>query len=527
MDNMQKHNKKEKKIDKISRKGLINGFSVISVLVIIPVFFLTALFLLFFPRSQVSALEKRNLATFPKFSLSSLFSGQFTEELGTYYDDTVPYRDSFKTAGYNFKSVFGLHTENEIRVIGAPAKIPTASDPAESASAAESGPSASSASSGINASAPESASSEEVSYVSEDLYGDEEPEVDDYQNVILVKQGGHWRALELFGGGSGNDYVAALNAIHEDLGSGVTVYSMIDPLSSEYYMPESWAEYSASQNDCIESINSRLDPGIVGINVAPVLSHHTKEYIYLRTDHHWSPLGAYYAAETFAKAAGVDFKDLSTYEERVIERYVGSMYGYTGDASLNSDPDVFTYYVPSNYDKCTTYYYDSDFNYIDSWDFFYDIWEPESNAYLTFMASDEYVVKVQTNVHNGRKLMIVKDSYGNAIPGYLFGSFEEIYVADMRFFGCNLIDFARQAGITDMLFTMTSFSAVGNGESLEYLRTQYKGVPIIDGALETSSASEAPESGSAPEDEPEPEEGGGSDGTEEDTSEEPEENDTE
>ena len=92
---------------------------------------------------------------------------------------------------------------------------------------------------------------------------------------------------------------------------------------------------------------------------------------------------------------------------------------------------------------------------------------------MTFMGGDEQVVRVKTNVKNGRKLAIVKDSYGNAIPGYLFGSYEEIYVIDMRYFDLNLVNFVKEQKITDLLFTMVAYSALGeNSEKLDILRTQ-------------------------------------------------------
>ena len=107
------------------------------------------------------------------------------------------------------------------------------------------------------------------------------------------------------------------------------------------------------------------------------------------------------------------------------------------------------------------------------WDFFVGVGDPQHNAYLTFMGGDEQVVRVKTNVKNGRKLAIVKDSYGNAIPGYLFGSYEEIYVIDMRYFDLNLVNFVKEQKITDLLFTMVAYSALGeNSEKLDILRTQ-------------------------------------------------------
>ena len=69
--------------------------------------------------------------------------------------------------------------------------------------------------------------------------------------------------------------------------------------------------------------------------------------------------------------------------------------------------------------------------------------------------------------------MIVKDSYGNAIPGYLFNSFEEIYVIDMRYCYVNLVNMIKENNITDLVFAMVAYSEVGpNSENLEVLRTQ-------------------------------------------------------
>ena len=55
--------------------------------------------------------------------------------------------------------------------------------------------------------------------------------------------------------------------------------------------------------------------------------------------------------------------------------------------------------------------------------------------------------------------MILKDSFGNAIPGYLFGSFEEVHVIDSRFFTWNISDYIRDYGITDILFANNAFHA--------------------------------------------------------------------
>ncbi len=324
----------------------------------------------------------------------------------------------------------------------------------------------------------EQSSAEQVSHD----YRQEDAEYTVENGLIVVNQDGHYRALELFGGGTGNAYVDALNDLRGQLDSSVRIFSMPIPLACEYYLPANYEEYSANQKEYFDDVASRLNDGITSVDADSVLGQHVTEPIYLRTDHHWCPLGAYYATQEFAKAAGLDFKDLNTYESKTISNFVGTMYAFTEDPHIKDDPEDFTYYVPSNYSECETDYYDTSFNYSWSGNFFQDVGNPESNAYLTFFGGDEQIVKVRTNVDNGKKLIIIKDSYGNAVPGYLMGSYEEIYVVDMRYFNLNLVDFIEQMGISDVLFTMVSYSVFGdNSYGLSDLLTQHKGETIVDG----------------------------------------------
>lgn len=479
----QTNSPREKKgLDKISRRGVIHGFSILSIWNLIPVFFLIALFLLVIPRAKTSNIEKRELAKFPEFSFSALFSGDFTEQLGNYYNDTVPGRDSFKTLGYRIKSLFGIHPEDEVNVIVRPDPVP-GKDTSETSKNPDSSASESSGEQSQNPASQNESSASESSAESSQSEPPPAEEVSVENGLLVVKQNGHYRALELFGGGSGNAYVEALNNIREDLSSDVRIYSMVIPKACEYYMPRGYEDSTVNQKEILDSIAERFSSGITYVEVETVLGAHADEEIYLRTDHHWTPLGAYYAAKEFAAKAGVPFKDLSTYEAHDIEGFVGTMYAFTRDIHIHDDPETFTYYTPANLDSCTTYFYDTEYNYTGTGRFFQGVADPEVNAYLTFMGGDEKIVKVKTDSYNGRKLLIVKDSYGNAVPGYLFGSFEEIYVVDMRDFGCNLIDFVEDRGITDLLFTMVTYSAVGdNADNLETMRTQAKGEPIIDEA---------------------------------------------
>lgn len=281
----------------------------------------------------------------------------------------------------------------------------------------------------------------------------------------------HWYGIQLYAGGYNQDlYIKSVNAFADDLDGTAQVYSMIAPTNGDFYCPESYGEYNASQIKDINYIENNLGDKVKSVNCYDVLKEHKDDYIYFRTDHHWTSLGAYYAAEQFAKAAGVPFAEMNeeNYEKKVIEGFVGSLYGSTGNANLLNDPDDFEYYVPANDYRC--YYYDMSYNLDGKYPFF--IQQEARNAFGTFMGSDKKIVRVETDVKNGRKLMVIKDSYGNVEIPFYMNSFEEIYVTDVRFFDLNAIDFIKQNGITDVLFTMCTFSAAGqNCEGIEMMRT--------------------------------------------------------
>lgn len=454
----------------MSRRALENGFSTISVLLLVLLMAVSIGFLVFFPRSKQSLIEKRDLEPFPTFSLASYFSGEFTAGVTKWYDDTVPYRDDFKNMGNNIKGLFGITTDDTAVIIGNPVK--PVKPESNSNKTENSNTEASKNNNNSNTS-----KNDESSETSQKDFRQENAEGGYENGMLIINQNGHWRGLELFGGGSGNNYASSLNELHKQLGDKIKIYSMPAPLASEFYTPANFADYSASQEDCFNNISSKLDDGIIPVNISSVLRKHTEEPIYCRTDHHWQALGAYYAAEAFAKSAGVDFADISSYKKVDTEGYVGTLYAFSGDSRLLNDPETFTYYEPSA--ESETYYYDQSFNYQYKGSLLCDV--DVANSYLRYLGGDSYVAKVKTAVKNGRKLVVIKDSYGNAEIPFYTSSFEEIYVVDVRYFERNLVNFIKTVGATDVLFTMSAYSVVGeNADNIYNLMTQDSSSTITD-----------------------------------------------
>ena len=165
------------------------------------------------------------------------------------------------------------------------------------------------------------------------------------------------------------------------------------------------------------------------------------------------------------------FADISTYEKVTVPGYVGTLYTYTKDAKLLNNPEDFEYYKPAN--SFDTYYYDISYNGGTKGNFFIDFTNMKGSLYCTFMGGDCKIVRVaNSSVNNGRKLIVLKESYGNALIPFLTASFEEVYVVDIRYFELNVIDFIRQHGITDVLFANCAFTATGpNCKHFERIRT--------------------------------------------------------
>lgn len=450
------------------------------------------------PRSTESMIEKRELDKLPEFSFETYFSGDFTAGVAHYYTDTVPMRDDLKRIGSQIKSVFGLpKSEGGVKFVGnvnkldqnKPAQSPSSgqssAQPPESGTTPSSGEQPPVTPVGNNGNAGlEGAAGRHMDGATpapaDNPFTNQDAEYSEKNGIIIVKQDGHYRGLELFGGGSGESYAQNLNTLHSTLGDGVSIWSMPAPLACEFYTPKNYENYTANHSDCFDAIAAKLNPGIHSINVCPVLSQHVEEPIYCRTDHHWQPLGAYYAAQAFAQAAGVSFDDISTYKKMTREGFVGSLYSFAGDAAeLLNDPEEFVYYMPGK--DYQTVYYDTSFNYLWDEDDFFQEGAEGSDSYMIYLGGDQYIVKADTPTKNGRKLLVVKDSYGNTIPPFLVGSFEQIYVADMRYMERNLVSFIKDMGITDVLFTMSSYSLVGDAaNNLETLMNQNVGETVTD-----------------------------------------------
>ena len=416
-----------------------------------------------FPRPRYSELEKRDLATFPSFTLDSLWSGDYAEAVGKWFSDSQPFRDDFMA--------FSMMVENWTVLRFGDDHVTYHASTEGLADFAEA--------EGMEAEEPvaEDDGRNPGGYVNK-LTADEKAKVAN-AGIVIIGRDKNVRALMCFGGSAkaGTPYANVCNKYVQTF-PGVNVYCMVVPSAAAFYMPEKVQKMSKDQSATIRNIYSHLDSAVHAVDVYTVLGEHAGEDIYLRTDHHWSPRGGYYAAKALAEAAKLPFNDLSHYDEHTIERYVGSMYRYSKDVSVKRSPEDFVFYKPRDVEYKTTYInYSINESYKVTGEsgpvagnYFYTYKNGSGQAYCTFMGGDNKITQVRTSTKNGRRVAIVKDSFGNAIPGYLFYTFEEVHVIDLRYFTRNIVNYVKQHQITDFVMAHNVVFATSSTTMSAYSR---------------------------------------------------------
>lgn len=448
-----------------------------------------------FPRSVYSELERRDLNTFPEFSWERLASGDFTTAVSAWYSDSEPFRDVFMSLSMDLRKARALNVGSEEEQI---TFIAGDTDPEPEAVAD-----------------PEMLDEMAMSDPFEDmpegpLGADPDADGDLDQKakianhgILIVGSAPNARALMAYRGKAGGDsYANVINTYKNKFGGDVNIYCMVIPTAVEFYCPEKAKSATNSEKATIDNLHSKLLPTVRKVDLLPVLSQHTDEAIYLRTDHHWAPRGAYYAARELARVAGVPFMDMSTYDEHVTHRFVGTMYGFSKDVSIKNSPEDFYYWTPNGVTYTVTYtVYDIDSEYrvigehkpYTSNQFFFHFKDGSGSAYCTFMGGDTKITKVVTSTKNGRRLIILKDSFGNALPGWLFGSFEEIHVIDGRYFTKNMVDYVVNNKITDIVFCNNVFKAYAGGRQyLRFLEQRGSGIYVPKKPATVDSVAPAP-----------------------------------
>lgn len=247
-------------------------------------------------------------------------------------------------------------------------------------------------------------------------------------------------------------YAKTINRAGSKLGKSYHLYTMIAPTSVGITIPDNKADKvnSSDQQKAIQNIYKKIKKPVQKIELYDTMMQHRTEYIYFRTDHHWSALGAYYAYRQFCEDTERTPYELSQYRKKSFGNFIGTFYG-DSNKNKNLRKDTLEVYYPQcelTMKTCT-----DQGNMVSS-----KVIEDASGygigaKYSAFLGGDNsYSVITNKDVKDSSACIVVKESYGNALVPYLADHYHKVYVVDYRYWTGKLSDLAKQNKVQDILF---------------------------------------------------------------------------
>ena len=211
------------------------------------------------------------------------------------------------------------------------------------------------------------------------------------------------------------------------------------PEVNRYFLPVE------NQWEQLSGIRSYLGGAFEEISVLETLREHREEYLYYRTDHHWTTLGAYYA---FCKAEQV--MGLETIGEPEFCELAGNFEGTLSSKSGYRVPlDTISVYRPQEEERLAVTYVEEQEKKAS---LYASARLDTKDKYGVFLDGNHPVVEIRTMAESNRKLLLVKDSYANCFVPFLTGQFREIVLVDPRYYYGELEELMETHAFTDVLF---------------------------------------------------------------------------
>lgn len=409
-------------------------------------------------RPTVSYIEKRELAKFPEFSVETLLSGDYFDDISTWFSDTFPGRETWLELASYTKSFYG---NSEIMIGEEEEKFedpeiyetepPTeeADTPTESTDPGQTEP----------ATEPPT----EATIVLEEEAAPQAP-VEEWGGVdaganevtksgTVIQIGDSLFTREDFNKYYCDRYISVVNhAAEKYADQGVRVVSAAPPQAIGVLIEPEYLEdlKSADQAEVLAYFNDNLSDQVYFVDTVSLLRDHNDEYIYFRTDHHWTALGAYYVYEAICEQLDLEAASLDDFEYWDQGRFIGSLY-YKAPKTKALKEDTVYAYNPTG-DLNTRIYKNGTSGFEHT--VLTDMSKSNANSkYMTFLAGDHPLVRIINNdLPDAGNVLIIKDSFGNAMAPFFTQNYHTVYVVDYRYYSENLSTLVKSFEIDDIIF---------------------------------------------------------------------------
>ena len=251
-------------------------------------------------------------------------------------------------------------------------------------------------------------------------------------------------------------YTSALNKFAAKVPASVKIYDLLIPTSAGITLPDDLVGKCnvQDQHESIQKAEEKLDSRIHSFDIYDMMRSHRGEYIYFRTDHHWTALGCYYAFADICPTLGKTAPMLSEYQMVDFPGFLGSFYRDTKEnPKLGANPDVLTAYYPPNMENITLHYTSAE-GKVTEWPLISDVSKYQARLkYNTFASGDNpYVETENTALTDGSVCILVKESFGNAMVPFLADVYQNVYALDYRYDKRDFAAFVSQYPNADVIF---------------------------------------------------------------------------
>ena len=198
------------------------------------------------------------------------------------------------------------------------------------------------------------------------------------------------------------------------------------------------------------------------VDMLSPLREHADEYIYYRTDHHWTSLGAYYGFTALGKAMGIDVPALDSYTDRhtVSDSFYGTTWSSSGFSWVKPDSMEAFVNEPEGL-KITSYPTGSP----EEGQLYDESYLEKKDKYSMFLGGNQPLGVVKNaNNPDGPRLLIIRDSYADSLVPFLTPHFSEIHLVDLRYYKLSIADYIAQNGIDQalVLYSVPNFVTDSN-----------------------------------------------------------------
>lgn len=221
-----------------------------------------------------------------------------------------------------------------------------------------------------------------------------------------------------------------------------------------------WQVPIADEDACHDAIASRLAGKAAVYDTRETLRAHSGEYIFYRTDHHWTSEGAYLAYEQFARQNGLPLFVRDPAAERQVPDFYGT--NYSKARTWNAVPDSITYYDLPNI--LTIYQVERNGTETVGEGPLYNIEDfSKRDKYKAFLRGNNGYSVLQGD--GTGSILVIKDSYANALIPYLTADYATIGIVDYRYLN-ERVDSLMERGGYDSILLLYSFQGFMNDLTL-------------------------------------------------------------